>query len=109
MGLNQHTRPSRFPIPKSVKPGLFAAPSGNIKASLSTNRGSQTLNLTVDNPSRFSNSLSDLSGRTAERIAEHTFSSGTHSIPLNISTPGKYYCKIGTKGNKTVLPLTILR
>lgn len=93
----------------SVKPGPFAAPSKNIKASLSTNRGSQTLNLTVDNPSRFSISLSDLSGRTVKRIAEHTFSSGTHSIPLNISTPGKYYCKIGTKGNKTVLPLTILR
>ncbi|NLG15691.1 MAG: T9SS type A sorting domain-containing protein [Fibrobacter sp.] len=97
------------PYGTSVKSRSVASANSGIKADISGIRNNYILDLKLDQQTEFSVSLSDLSGRIVKRIANHSYLSGSHSIPIRVSTPGKYFCQITTKDKRTVVPFTVVQ
>ena len=97
------------PYGTSVKSGPVASASSGIKADISGIGNNYILDLKLDQQREFSVSLADLSGRIVKRIANHSYLSGSHSIPIRVSTPGKYFCQITTKDKRTVVPFTVVQ
>jgi hypothetical protein len=97
-----------------LQTGIFISPvvkkTNSINAAIRTIDGKYSVKLSLNKESPVTVSVCDLNGRTAGSITpQHTFTQGTHVVPLKMSTPGTYLCQVTTSDGKVVLPFTITR
>lgn len=81
----------------------------NTGAVVSSTHGHYAVNLTLEKPAEVSVYLTDLKGRKAGIETKIRLSSGTHSVPLRVASPGKYLCHVKSGQNRDVVPFTKIR
>lgn len=81
----------------------------NTGAVVSSTHGRYAVNLTMEKPAEVFVYLTDLKGRKAGIETKIRLSSGTHSVPLSVASPGKYLCHVKSGQNRVVVPFTKIK
>lgn len=80
--------------------------TNQLNAFVSERNGLCAVNITLNRPSDFSIYLTDLKGRKLGNSVRQRVLPGSFSLPLSVSSPGKYLCHIISGQDRTVVPFT---
>lgn len=83
--------------------------TSRINAFVSEGNGSYVVILFLNQSSDISIYLTDLRGRKLGNSVRQRVSPGSFSLPLSVSSPGKYLCHITSGQDRTVVPFTKIK
>lgn len=83
--------------------------TNRINAFVSEKNGLCAVNISLNRSSDFSIYLTDLKGRKLGNDVRRRVMPGSSSLPLSVSTPGKYLCHIVGEQERAVVPFTKIK
>lgn len=106
----ERTQYFHTPYPFSdIKHPISYHNTNRINAFVSEKNGLCTVNLSLNQPSNVSIYLTDLKGRKLGNGVKQRVMPGSSSLPLSVSSPGKYLCHVISGQERTVVPFTKLK